>query len=120
MLNHLIRYFDLQSGHRQVVAKGQGSAPHAPVFPQYIAVSLGVFIEPLLRDYIATGSWHFDCSALLGRMIFGLIVGIILLPAVYKSAFDPQKPLAVQLAALFPLGIGWQSLFVSVTKLTIG
>ena len=53
-------------------------------------------------------------------MIFGLIVGIILLPAVYKSAFDPQKPVLVQLAALFPLGIGWQSLFVSATKLTVG
>ena len=117
MLNQLIRYFDLQSAHRQLVARGQAAADHAPVLPQYLVVSLGVVVEPLLRDYIASGTWHVDWSALVGRAFFGLIVGVILLPAVYKSAFDPQKPVLVQLAALFPLGIGWQSLFVSATKL---
>src|SRR5262245_13492299 len=120
MLNQLIRYFDLQSRHRLLVAQGQAAARHAPVLPQYIVVSLGIIVEPLLRDYIASGSWHIDWSALLGRVIFGLIIGIILLPAVYKSAFDPQRPVLVQLAALFPLGIGWQSLFVSATKLAVG
>jgi hypothetical protein len=101
---------------------GQGdSRPrHAPVIPQYLAVSAGVFVEHLLRKYIDTGVWQLEWSALLGRMVFGLIIGIIILPAVYKSSFDPQKPVLVQLAALFPLGIGWQSLFTTATKLTMG
>ena len=67
MLNQLIRYFDLQSVHRPLAAQGQGAAPHAPVLPQYLVVSLGIVVEPLLWDYIASGSWHFDWSALLGR-----------------------------------------------------
>lgn len=57
MLNHLIQYFDLQSGYRQLVAEEQASAPHAPTLPQYLAVSVGVFIEPFSRDYIASGRW---------------------------------------------------------------
>ena len=60
----------------------------------------------MLRTYIQSGAWQFEWSPLLGRAVFGLVVGIILLPAVYKAAFDRQKPVPVQLAALFPLGIG--------------
>lgn len=117
MLSKLIRYFDLQSESRGVAAVGHaaGAGP-APVIPQYLAVAAGVFIEPLLRGYIESGQWQFQWSGVLGRLVFGLIIALILLPAVYKSAFDPQKPVLVQLAALFPLGIGWQSLFASATK----
>jgi hypothetical protein len=79
-----------------------------------------VVIEPLLRTYIVSGTWQYQSSALLGRVIFGLIVGLILLPGIYKSTFDPQKPVPVQLAALFPLGIGWQTLFTSATKIAVG
>jgi hypothetical protein len=121
MLNELIRYFDLQSESRRIVAEGHDATPkHAPVLPQYIVASAGVVIEPLLRTYIQSGTWHYEFSALLGRIFFGLIVGIIILPSIYKSAFDPEKPILVQLAALFPLGIGWQSLFTSATKIVIG
>jgi hypothetical protein len=120
-LNPLIRYFDLQSEHRTPLPQGNDAASGStPVVPQYLVVSAGVIVEPLLRQYLATNAWQLDWSFLLGRSIFGLIVGIILLPGIYRSAFDPQKPLLVQLAALFPLGIGWQSLFTSATKLTIG
>lgn len=120
MLNRVIRYFDLQSASRRMVAQGQSSNTHAPVLPQYLVVSAGVVVEPLLRHYIESGAWQYQMSALIGRVIFGLIIGIILLPAVYKSVFDPQKPVLVQLAALFPMGIGWQSLFTSVTNLAAG
>jgi len=121
MLNSLIRYFDLQSGHRKTVPVGNKStAAFAPVLPQYLVVSLGVVVEPLLRNYIQNGVWSVQWSALVGRIVFGLIIGIVLLPAIYKSAFDPQKPIGVQLAALFPLGIGWQSLFTTATKITVG
>lgn len=120
MLNVLFRYFDLQAEQRQLTAQGQAANRTAPVLPQYVVVSLGVVVEPLLRNYIASGSWHFSWSAFLERVIFGMLVGIVLLPAVYKSTFDPRKPILIQLAALFPLGIGWQSLFLSATKLAIG
>jgi hypothetical protein len=38
-------------------------------------------------------------------------MAIAILPAVYKNAFDPDKPMLVQLCALFSSGLGWQSLF---------
>lgn len=118
MLNSVVRYFDLQSEKRSVAAVGNSKASKpAPVLPQYLVVSAGVIVEPLLRTYIQSGAWKFDWSGFSGRVPFGLLVGIVLLPAVYKSAFDPLKPLLVQLAALFPLGIGWQSLFTSATKI---
>lgn len=121
MLNSLIRYFDLQSAGRHTAPEGHDAERrYAPVLPQYAVVSAGVVIEPLLRTYIASGAWQYQSSGFLGRVIFGLIVGIILLPGIYKSAFDPEKPVLVQLAALFPLGIGWQTLFSSVTKIAIG
>jgi hypothetical protein len=120
MLNSLIRYFDLQSEQRRVAAEGHGAGvSHAPVVPQYAVVSAGVVLEPVLRKYVESGAWQLDWSAFGGRVVFGLVVGIILLPAVYKSTFDPQKPVLVQLAALFPLGIGWQTLFTSATKIAV-
>lgn len=121
MLNGIIRYFDLQSAQRVTAAGGQkaASAP-APVLPQYLAVSAGVIVEPFLRQYIDINEWNFDFSTFWGRLVFGLIVGIVILPGIYKSSFDPKKPMLIQLAALFPLGIGWQSLFTSATKAVAG
>ncbi len=116
MLNSVIRYFDLQSSTRSTVPKGQASGVYAPVLPQYLATCAGVIAEPFLRTYITSGEWGMEQSALWGRVIFGLIIGVILLPAVYKSAFDPSKPIAVQLAAMFPMGVGWQSLVASSAK----
>lgn len=121
MLNSIIRYFDLQSAQRDVIAKGQRSGgKYAPVLPQYFAASSGVIVEPLLRHYLNSGSWAFDWATFGGRVIFGLIVGVIILPGIYKSSFDPTRPVFVQLAALFPLGIGWQSIFASATKIAVG
>lgn len=121
MINRFIRYFDLQSNTRTVGATGHnGGVVHAPVLPQYLVVSAGVIIEPLLRGYLATDQWPALDGALIGRVVFGLVIGIIILPGVYKAAFDPQKPILIQLAALFPLGIGWQSLFTSATTIALG
>ena len=121
MINEIVTYFDLQSARRRTAAEGNSAAsPQAPVLPQYLVVSIGVFIEPFLRHYMDSGTWTIDWRSALSRAAFGLIVGVIILPAVYKSSFDPGKPLLVQLAALFPLGIGWQSIFASATKLLTG
>ncbi len=121
MVNKIISYFDLQSEHREIVAKGNAaSAKNTYVLPQYLIVSAGVVIEPFLRIYVQSGTWGIDSSIVFGRIIFGLIMGIILLPPAYKATFDTEKPIFVQLAALLPIGIGWQSLFSALTKITLG
>jgi hypothetical protein len=119
MLDEVVRYFDLQSGKRPPrQARGATSTSaanadraHAPVLPQYGAVALGVLADPLLRNYIATDAFKFDFTGFPGRTLFALLMAIVLLPAVYKNAFDPDKPILVQLCALFASGLGWQSLF---------
>ncbi|MGO8504134.1 hypothetical protein AB9F35_21870 [Rhizobium leguminosarum] len=120
MIESIIRYFDLQSKTRTVLAGPHGAGgSYAPVIPQYLVVCAGVVVEPLLRHYIQAGVWELDYSAFIGRVVFGLIIGVVILPGVYKSAFDAEKPILIQLAALFPLGIGWQSLFTAATKIVI-
>lgn len=119
MLDDVIRYFDLQSQRRTVAPIGNSASKLPPVWPQYLVVAAGVVMEPLLRKYIQTAAWGIDWATLGGRVVFGLVIAIILLPAVYKASFDAQRPLLVQLAALFPIGIGWQTLFTSATKIVV-
>ncbi len=121
VLNTVGSYFDLQSQNRPLATAAQTKSNiNAPVFPQYFAVCLGVIAEPYLRHYVNSGAWEYDGQAFISRIVFGLVVSIIILPGVYKSSFDPEKPIAVQLAALFPIGIGWQSLVASAAKIAIG
>jgi hypothetical protein len=122
MLTEFVRYFDLRAptgtirpsrGAAASAAK-RGAAEatgHAAVLPQYGAVTLGVLVDPLLRNYIETQSFTFDFAGIAARTGFALLMAIALLPAVYKNAFDPDKPILVQFCALFASGLGWQSLF---------
>ena len=116
MINKLFRYFDLQSGNKSLVATGNSGGSYMGVILQYIAVVGGVIAQPFLQYYVEHAAWNINLDAFIGRTVFGLLIGIILLPAVYKSSFDPGKPVLVQLAALFPMGIGWQSLVSSAAK----
>lgn len=109
-MNRIFAYFDLQSGRRDVIAAGH-SSEKAPVWPQYIALAAGVILEPFLRHYIEHGEWSVTVDAVIGRVAFGLIIAVVILPSVYRASFDPGKPIIVQLAALLPMGLGWQSLF---------
>ena len=119
MIDGIINYFDLQSTVGSVLpTKGaakrvaaETAAKHAAVLPQYGAVALGVLADPLLRNYIETQHFALDLAGIAGRTGFALLMAIALLPAVYKNAFDPEKPILVQLCALFASGLGWQSLF---------
>ena len=116
MLNEIVRYFDLQSESRPQAPMARAPGPaapseHAPVLPQYAAVAAGVLVDPLLRSYIDSQTFNFDFWSLVTRAGFALVMAILLLPAVYKNAFDPEKPILVQLCALFTSGVGWQSLF---------
>ena len=117
MLNQIVKYFDLQSAQRSAIPEGhKATSKTVPVLPQYLAVSAGVVVEPFLRSYIDNGDWRFEFQAFWGRVVFALIIGIVILPSIYKSTFDPKQPILLQLAALFPIGIGWQSLFASAAK----
>jgi hypothetical protein len=122
MINNIIKYFDLQSSVRTAIATGtSGKATFAPVIPQYCVVCAGIIIEPALRNYVSTGEFIFGgYNAILARVLFGLIIGVVILPGIYKSSFDPQKPILIQLAALFPMGLGWQSLFTAASKIAVG
>lgn len=118
--NEVIRYFDLQSERRQILPKAHdaGGEQSAPVLPQYLALILGIVVEPFLHYYTEHGSWSIDLSTVIGRISFGVIIGAMVFPGVYKSAFDPSKPRFVQLCTVFSAGIGWQSLIEGGSKLT--
>lgn len=115
MINRIIKYFDLQSRRRSLTI-GVAGQERLSVFPQYIAASLGVIAEPYLSAYANTGSFSFDTEGFVSRIIFGLIIGLVILPAVYRAAFDDEKPRLVQFATLFVSGLGWQSLFAAALK----
>jgi hypothetical protein len=121
-VNAIIRYFDLQSAKREIIAKAQavGDNPPAPVFPQYVALALGIVIQPYLAYYTQHGAWSLTFADVLARLAFGIIVAAMGFPGVYKRAFDPDKPLFVQLCAIFTAGIGWQSLIQGGAKAILG
>lgn len=128
MLNRLIGYFDLQSETRSTPPVDIANMPlksaaatadtplkpdkhkkHAPILPQYIAFSAGVIIEPLLSHYTALNAWP-SVGDIWGRIVFGLLMGLVLLPGVYKATFSPEKPVSIQVLALVQIGLGWQTL----------
>jgi hypothetical protein len=120
MLNSLIRYFDLQSHRRATIAtphSGQALLP-APVLPQYVALALGVIVQPFLAHYIEHKVWNVALGSIAGQIVFGFIMAACIFPGIYKNAFDAAKPLFVQLCAIFTAGIGWQSLFKAGAKIT--
>jgi len=129
-MSGLMDYFDLQSEERkkQKTARDLGlqtmvdtkspDAPaaatppqFAPVWPQYIALVLGIVADPFIKSYIATKSFGMDLGAIGPLLAFSIVMGIMILPGVYKNSFAPDKPILVQLAAIFTAGVGWQTLF---------
>lgn len=110
MLTQITDYFDLYSN--AALAAGRP----APVWPQYLVVALAVLVEPYLRAYIETGKWDVDWRGIWGRTIFALIVTLLILPGIYKGTFDPEKPVSIQLMAIFTMGLGWRSLLEGVFK----
>lgn len=108
-LNSVIQYFDLVSDLRPRGAVGTSRGKKLPpVLPQYIAVVLGILIQPFFSSYQESGDWGFE--GILARLLFALIAGIVILPGVYKNSFDPEKPIFIQLCLLFVAGMGWESL----------
>ena len=92
--------------------------PNAAWLPQYAAVALGVLVEPYLRDYVAKGQWDLTPEALAGRLVFALLMTLAILPGVYRRTIDPDRPVAIQIMALFPMGLGWRTVFDGLQKPT--
>lgn len=116
--NSLIRYFDLASETRPGGARaitGSEGKP-APWLPQYVALVLGILVQPLFEHFRNTSPHQWDFTSMPVWIPFALIVGIVIFPAVYKNAFDPTKPIFVQLCAIFAGGLGWQALLQTAVK----
>lgn len=120
-MNDIVRYFDLSSRRKKM-----GNAPPAeppakpPVIPQYAALAAGVIAEPFIHEYIKSQTYSLSWTGAGQLVVFGLVMAVIIFPAVYRNAFDPERPLFVQLCAIFAAGIGWQSLFQAGKEATIG
>jgi hypothetical protein len=118
-MNRLIGYFDLYRDRRPKVTPGLAGAGNTiPWQFQYVALVLGILIEPGLTTYRQTQTWTFPDH--WGAVAFAIVVGLIGLPFVYRKAFDEAKPMVVQLAPIFTSGIGWQSLVSGVAALGQG
>jgi hypothetical protein len=109
-INSIVRYFDLASATRPggALAVAATGVQPAPWWPQYVALVLGILVQPPFEHFRTTHHW--DLSSLPGWIPFAIIVSIAIFPAVYKNAFDPTKPIFVQLCTIFAGGLGWQAL----------
>jgi hypothetical protein len=109
--NKIISYFDLTSDYSKNGPRAVSTSDEKKIhwFPQYIALVLGIIVQPFLQQYMATGNWDFN--GFLGRVLASLIIGIMGFPAVYKRVYDQRTSiLIIQLFTLFTAGMGWNTL----------
>ncbi len=117
--NSIIRYFDLASETRRggANAVADGNEPKAAAWwPQYLALVAGIIVQPPFEHFRNSTPHEWALSAVPSWIPFALIVGVVVFPALYKNAFDPTKPMFVQLCAIFTSGLGWQVLLQTALK----
>lgn len=114
-MNKIIEYFDLVSQYRPGGSRAvhAGGAPPSWI-PQYIALVLGIIVQPYLQKYMSTGAW--DITGLWGWIVASLIIAVMAFPAVYKQSFDATQPMFIQFCVIFTTGTGWQTLVSSAFK----
>lgn len=118
-MNRIIRYFDLQSARRGRAAGYRGGASLS-VFRQYFSLVLGIAAQPFLAQFQITHKWSLDYGEWVSWLVYAIITGLLIFPAVYKNAFDPGKPHFVQFCAIFAAGVGWKSLLTAAAKAGVG
>jgi hypothetical protein len=118
-LNSSVRYFDLASETRSggAYAVADSGTKPAPWFPQYIALVLGIIMQPPFEHFRNTNPHEWAFASMPVWIPFALIVAIVIFPAIYKNAFDPTKPIFVQLCTIFASGLGWQALLQTAVKM---
>jgi len=83
----------------------------------YATLVLGNFASSFLEAYRAGRAWHPSLLALL----FGMIVGIVLLPgAIDANKLNGEKEELVQFAMVFTYGMGWQTLLGAAIQAAAG
>ena len=83
----------------------------------YAILVLGNFASSFLEAYRAGQTWHPSLLALL----FGMIVGIVLLPgAIDANKLNGEREELVQFAMVFTYGIGWQTLLGAAIQAAAG
>ena len=120
-MDRIAEYFDLTSEWKKEVGKNAGEIPGWLMGSgiQYLGLILGIILQPYLTNYQETGVWGLQ-QAIGGRIIFSIVTGLLILPAVYKKSFDPKKPWLVQFGAIVTAAMGWQSLMASAMTATGG
>jgi hypothetical protein len=120
LLAKIVRYFDINSEiKRAAVPTATGAAKsELPWIPQYLALTLGVFLQPYMAHYRFAGVWDFDGG--WGRLLFSFLVAFGLFPIVYKKVITRKVPLIALLGTIFISGLGWQSMFDTATKALSG
>lgn len=135
-LNSIVRYFDIASVASTGPTAARGApagppvptsaaapsvapapgppGPQAPWLPQWLALLAGVCVEPVFNTYRLKGVLEF--APTWNWLLFSVVVAVIVFPGIYRNAFDPQKPLFVQLCAIFASGLGWQGLLETAVK----
>jgi hypothetical protein len=111
-MGRLAGYFNLAPA-RPDLRKGM---PLKGVLLQYVVLLLGIIIQPFFAAYRARGEW--DLTVEWGWVAFAAVVGVVVFPAVYRNAFNPDKPLFVQLCAIFTAGLGWESLLGTALRMS--
>jgi hypothetical protein len=109
-------YFDLRPERERGQVREATAARVLTWWPQYVSLVLGVAVQPFFEAYQQTQLWNVHGT--WGRLLFAVIVGLIIFPSVYRGAFDPDKPIFVQLCAIFAAGMGWQSLLHTALSVT--
>jgi hypothetical protein len=109
----LLEYFDLRPGMDGATSRALGKRD-IPWLAQYVALVLGIILQPYVQIFQATGEWH--AIGWLGRIIPALVIGLVILPAAYRRSFDSTTPGFVQWCTIFVAGMGWQSLLVTAVK----
>ena len=84
---------------------------------QWLALFLGVIIQPFYAYYKEHGGEELDIATVYGAkwfVAFALVVSIVAFPAVYRKAFDADKPNWLQMIPIFTAGLGWQTIVDTV------
>ena|SRR2546421_797035 len=116
-MNNLIRYFDLNSQLKTGLPEGTAltrNGKKVRAWPQWLALLLGIFVQPYLAEFRKTGQWNF--SGGWQWLLFAAIVAVVIFPSVYRGAFDEEKPWLVHMAPIFTAGLGWEALFGAAVK----
>ncbi len=108
-------YFSIYDTDKPTVApeKLPPATPRRPsAFFQWLALLLGVIVQPFYA-YYKEHEGMVDLGAIYNNpwfIAFAIIVALIAFPAVYRRAFDTDRPNWVQMIPIFTAGIGWQTL----------